>query len=151
MSELVPGQQRVMLPTEVTREQVKSVIAKMPDLVSYDPADEASEALHLRCMVDPGVPAQKREGWRGTVCQWSVSAQEVADEHTGEVSVLPSLALISDNDEMCRLYGWPAIKSWVRLLQAAGAERCSLGIRVRVVRRPSGTAGRSYWLILPET
>lgn len=140
---------QVVLPAEVIRENVRSVIAKMPDLVSYDPTDSASEALMLRCAVDPGIQGQKRDGWTATVCQWSVQAYDVNDEKTGEIVTLPSLCLISETGEMCRLTGWPAIKSWANLLRAAGAERCSLGIKIVVKRRPSGTAGRSYWLVLP--
>lgn len=150
MSGLVPRQGgEVVLPAEVVRENVRSVISKMPDLISFDPTDEANESLMLRCAVDPGVERGKVNGWVGTVVQWHVGTQEVPDEKTGEVATLPSLCLISDSGELVRTYGWPAIRAWARLLQAAGAERCALGITVRVSKRPSSTAGRSYWIVLP--
>lgn len=140
---------QVVLPAEVIRENIRSVISKMPDLISFDPSDSAAEGLMLRCAVDPGIEAQKRDGWTATVNQWSVQAYDVEDEKSGEVVTLPSLCLIAEDGTLCRLTGWPAIKSWANLLRAAGAERCSLGVRIVVRRRPSGTAGRSYWLVLP--
>ena len=150
MADIVPtAEQRVIVPAEIVREQVRSVIAKQPDLISFDVSDEKNESLALRCAVDPGIAAGRRDGWTATVTNWHLSCQEIADEKTGEVSMLPSLALVSDSDELCRLYGWPAVKSWSRLITAAGVERCALGIRIRVSRRASGTAGRSYWIVLP--
>jgi hypothetical protein len=140
----------VRLPAEVVRENIRTVLQQQPDLVSYDPSTDDGELLSLRCAVDPGVPATARDGWRNTVVHWGVAAYEVADEKTAEVLLLPSLALIAEDGDLVRLTGWPAIKSWSRIVQALGRERCQLGVKIKVVRRASGTAGRSYWLVLPD-
>ena len=152
MSQLpVPrGKGEVILPAEVVRQNIATVLSQRPDLMSYDPTTDEGEMIGLRIAVEPGVPAQQRDGWRWTVVHWGISAQEIADEKTGEVVTLPSLLLIAEGGEPCRLYGWPAIKSWALILKALGLDRCQLGVKVRVKRQPSSTAGRSYWTVLPD-
>jgi hypothetical protein len=141
----------VLSQREVVEQGLVAVRQTHPDIVSYDETDPESETLRLRIMVDPGVPAPQRDGWEGTVCHWGVSVQEVTDEATGEVRYLPSLALVSTDDQLLRLTGWPAIGAWLRLVGAAGADRVRAGLRVRVRRQPSRRAGRSYWVIVPTT
>lgn len=133
-----------------TADNVRAVVARHPDAISFDPADEANELLSLRCQTDPGIAAQQRDGWRGLVTGWYVGTWEIADETSGEVVTLPSLCLLTPRGELVRLCGWPAITSWANLVRAAGADRCRAGIPVVVKRRPSGTAGRSYWIVLPD-
>lgn len=140
----------VRLPAEVVRDNVATVLRQHPGLVSYDPTTDEGEIVGLRCAVDPGVPAAQRDGWRGTVCHWGLSAQEVTDQKTGEVHVLPSLLLIPEEGEACRLYGWSAAKTWAKIVETLGVERCQLGVKIRVKRHPSGTAGKSYWVVLPD-
>lgn len=142
--------QQTMLPAEVVRDNVSTVLRQRPDLISYDPTTDEGEMIGLICQVAPGVPATQRDGWRGTVCHWGLSAQEVTDKDTGEVSVLPSIYLHPEDGEGVRLYGWPAVKAWAAIVKALGVERCQLGVKVRVKRQPSGTAGRSYWVVLPD-
>src|SRR5579875_908495 len=122
----------VLSQREVVEQGLIAVRQTHPDVVSYDETDPESETLRLRIMVDPGV-------------------QEVTDEATGEVRYLPSLALVSTDDQLLRLTGWPAIGAWLRLVSAAGADRVRAGLRVRVRRQPSRRAGRSYWVIVPTT
>lgn len=152
MSQLpVPrGKGEVILPAEVVRQNLATVLSQRPDLMSYDPTTDEGEMIGLRIAVEPGVPAQQRDGWRGTVVHWGISAQEIADEKTGELVTLPSLLLIPEGGEPVRLYGWPAIKSWAAIVKALGSDRCQLGVKVRVKRQPSSTAGRSYWTVLPD-
>lgn len=144
------GEQSVALPAEVVRENVQTVLRNMPDLVSVDPTTDRGELLALKLAVDPGIPAQQRDGWSGCVVEWSINAREAKGDREGEIVTLPSLALLSDKGEVVVLYGWPAIRSWAAILQNAGKERCQLGMPVVVKRRPSGTAGRSYWTVVPD-
>lgn len=152
MNELEPQARvgNVRLPAEVVRENIATVLRQQPDLVSYDPTTDEGEMLSYRLAVDPGVPAQLRDGWRGTVVHWGISAQEVPDREKGTSDTVPSLALLTEEGQLCRLFGWPAISSWAQLLKAIGKERCQLGIKVRIKRQPSNTAGRSYWIVLPD-
>lgn len=140
----------VMLPAEVVRDNVRTALQQQPNLISYDPTTEEGELVSLRCAVDPGIPAQQRDGWRGTVVQWGISAYDVNDEQRGEIVTLPSLALISSERELIRLTGWPAIKSFGQIVRHLGIERCRRGVPIVVKRRASGTAGRSYWIVLPD-
>jgi hypothetical protein len=140
---------RAIAPADIVRDKVRNAIAKMPDLISFDPIDPQHESLALRCAVDPGVPAAQREGWTGTVVHWWVGTWEVPDGATGEVVLLASLVLITDRGETARYSSEPAIHSWAQILRAAGAERCRKGIKVRAVKRKSGTSPGSYWILLP--
>lgn len=144
------GEQQIALPAEVVRENIQTVLRQMPDLVSYDPTTDHGELLSIKMAVDPGIPAQQRDGWSGTVVEWGISSYDVTDPGTGEMVTLPSLALLTDRGELVRLTGWPAIRSWAAIVRAAGRERCQLGMAVVVKRRPSGTAGRSYWVVVPD-
>lgn len=151
MSNVVPRKSGgAVVPAEITRDNCRAALAKMPDLISYDPTDEESELLTIRCATEMGIPSQQRDGWRACVAQWWVGPYETEDEETGEVVTLPTLVLISRDGELARYAGWPAIKSWARIVRAAGAERCRQGINVVVRRRPSGTAGRSYWQVMAD-
>lgn len=151
MHPIVPRtDQRAIVPAEMVRENIRTAISQMPELVSFDVTDDENEMLSLRCAVDPGIPAAQREGWGGNVVKWWVGTYDVTDEKTGEIVTLPSLVLITDNGELARFSGWPAIKAWANLLRAASAERCIMGIKVRVSRRKSGTSPGSYWIVLPD-
>jgi hypothetical protein len=151
MSELVPvPRSTAILPAEIVRENCRAAIAKMPDLISYDPTDEENDTLIIRCATEMGVAAQVRDGWKGNVVTWWVGPYETEDEKTGEIVLLPTLVLITAAGELARYAGWPAIKSWAKIVRAAGAERCRRGIEVVVKRRPSGTAGRSYWQVVAD-
>lgn len=140
----------VMLPEDMVRENVRTAISQLPGLVSFDVTDEANELLMLRCQTEQGIPAAMRDGWRGNVVQWWTGTAQVPDEDTGELVTLPCLVLIDDTSSLCRIYGWPAINSWARLLRAASVERCLKGIKVRVKRVPTATTGRSCWNVLPD-
>jgi hypothetical protein len=137
-------------PPAVVEENVANIISRHPDAISFDPSDEANEMLSLRCQTDPGIASQLKDGWRGIVNTWYVGTWQVPDEGTGEVMTLPSLVLLTTRNELVRLTGWPAINSWATLLRAAKADRIRQGLPVIIKRRPSGTAGHSYWLVLPD-
>ncbi len=140
----------VVLPEDAVRENIRTAIAQLPGLISFDVTDEANELLMLRCMTEQGIPAAMRDGWRANVVSWWCGTSQVPEEDTGELVTLPCLVLISDGGSLCRLYGWPAINSWARLLRAASVERCLKGILVRVKRVPTATAGRACWNVLPD-
>lgn len=150
--DIVPGSagQKALLPAEVVRENVQTVLRQLPDLVSYDPTTDRGEALAARLALDPGIPAQQRDGWSGTIVEWGVSAREARADKEGELTTLPALSLLSSNGEVIVLYGWPAIRSWAGIVGHFGKERCQIGVSVVVKRRPSGTAGRSYWVVVPD-
>lgn len=140
-----------VIPAEdLVRENVRTAISQYPALISYDATDPANEMLMLRCAVEQGIPAASKDGWRAVVSQWWTGTSQVPDEESGEMVTLPCLVLISTDGELCRLYGWPVINSWARLLRAASLERCLRGIAVRVKRVPTATAGRSCWNVLPD-
>lgn len=142
----VPVREGVPEPEEV-RQAIQRIHAENHGAISYDVADEANELLHLRVQTDPGIAAQQRDGWRGVVREWAVTPWDITDETTGEVVTLPSLVLISDKGELVRLTGWPSVSSWAGIVRAAGVEKLRAGVPVVVKRRPSGTAGRSYWMV----
>lgn len=144
------GRQEVVPSEDMVKENVRTAIAQYPALISYDATDPANEMLMLRCAVEQGIPAQMRDGWRAVVTQWWTGTSQVPDEETGELVTLPCLVLISSEGELCRLFGWPVINSWARLLRAATLERVLKGIAVRVKRVPTATAGRSCWNVLPD-
>lgn len=137
-------------PPEEVRRNVTDIVSRHPDAISFDAADPEYELLVLRCETDPGIAAQQRDGWRGTVTGWYVGTWAVTDEVTGEVVTLPSLCLLTARGELVRLTGWPGITSWANLIRAATADRVRQGLPVVVKRRASGTAGRSYWIVLPD-
>lgn len=118
--------------------------------VSFDSTDPANEMLAVRCATDPGIPASMRDGWRGIVVSWWIGPYNYENEETGEVAVLPSLVLIDHKDSLVRLTGWPAISAWSGIMCAVSSERRSKGIPVVIRRRPSGTAGRSYWTVVVD-
>lgn len=151
-SPIIPrgGYQQVALPGEVVRSNIETVLRQIPDMVSYDPTTDRGEMLSLKLAVDPGIPAQQKDGWSGTVVEWGITASEITDQQSGEVVTLPSLALMDDKGYVVRLYGWPAIKSWASIIGHMGKERCQLGVAVVVKRRPSGVPGRSYWVVIPD-
>lgn len=149
MSNIVPRKSGgAVVPADITRENCRAALAKMPDLISYDPTEEENEMLTVRCATEMGIAAQNRDGWKATVTAWWVGPYEMEDEETGEVVTLPTLVLLASSGELARFSGWPAIKSWAKIVRAAGAERCRKGIGVVVKRRSSGTAGRSYWQVM---
>lgn len=151
MSNIVPRKgDGAVVPVEITRENCRAALAKMPDLISYDPTDADTEMLTVRCATEMGISSQQRDGWRGRVVTWWMGPYETEDEETGEVVTLPTLVLITTDGVLARYAGWPAIKSWAKIVRAAGAERCRQGIDVVVKRRPSGTAGRSYWQVMAD-
>lgn len=151
MADLVPAKAgQIVSQIEIVRANIAQVLAQNPQLCSFDLMAEENESLKLRSVLDPGILATERDGWSGFVNNWNICPYDVTNQQTGEVDTVPSLALFTPDGQLVRLTGWPAIKSWLRLVDAATPERCSLGIRVRVVRRPSGTAGRSYWQVLPD-
>ena len=128
-------------------ERIRALVADNPDAISYDPRDPANELLHIRVLTDPGILAAERDGWCGVVKGWAVGTWVVTDPETQELVTLPSLALIDSERNVVRLTGWPAINSLAQILKAAGPDRVRAGLPVTIMRRPSGTAGRSYWTI----
>jgi hypothetical protein len=143
-----PAPAAIQGPTpEETREVVETHTANHEGALSYDANAEENALLHLRCLTDPGVSAQQRDGWRGIVKQWACVPYDYEDGQTGEIVTLPCLVLISAKNELVRLSNWPAINSWAAIVRAAGVERCRAGIPVVVRRRQSSTAGRSYWSV----
>lgn len=137
-------------PNQRTEMVVRRLVEGNPDLVSYDPNEPTQRALHYTAQLDPGVPAAHRDGYRCTVAEWAVTPVEVTDEATGESSVLPSLWILGTDGSSVRLTGYPAINSWSRLLYVVGIENIRDKLSIVVKRRPSGAAGRSYWIVLPE-
>ena len=151
MSNIVPRRSGgAVVPAEIVRENCRAALAKMPDLISYDPTEVDNEILTVRCATEMGIPSQQRDGWRAKIVAWWVGPYECEDEETGEVELVPSLALITSDGVLARYYNWPVIKSWAKIVRAAGAERCRQGIDVVVKRRPSGTSGRSYWQVMAD-
>lgn len=151
MANIKKKEERAVVPTDdMVRANISTAISQYPHLVSFDVTDPDNEMTMLRCQVEQGIPSQLRDGWRATVVHWLPCATQVPNEETGELETLPCLVLIADNGELCRLYGWPAINSWLRLLNAASKERCLRGIKIRVKRVPTATAGRSCWNVLPD-
>lgn len=142
--------QEVMEAGEIVHAQIKRVYEQCPGLISFDLESEAGQLLALRCAVDPGVAAAARDGWRGIVTGWWIGPYEVTEEKTGEIVTLPSLVLLASNGELCRLTGWPAINSWGHTVRASSDAMRQRGIPVRVMRRLSGTGGRSYWQVVPD-
>lgn len=142
--------QEVLEHEQMLAAQLDAFVQHRPDSISWDVADVENEALTLRAMTDPGVPAQVKDGWRGRVRDWWIGLWESGDQETRQPRVDPCLALIDTQDNLIRLTGWPAISSWSTLLRAAGIARVRQGIPVVVRRRPSGTTGRSYWIVLPD-
>lgn len=151
MSELVPHRPgNAVVPADIVRENCLAALARMPDLISFDPAEVENEMLAVRCATEMGIEAQKRDGWCGRVVKWWMGPYEIEDQQTGEIVVLPTLVLITWDGVLARFGGWPAIKSWAKIVRAAGAARCRQGIDVVVKRRASGTAGRSYWQVMAD-
>lgn len=151
---MAKGKQEVVVHSKIgapepeeTRALVERMTEQQNGALSYDPREEENALLHLRVQTDPGIAAQQRDGWRGVVREWAVTTWDVEDAHTGEVITLPSLVLISESGELVRLTGWPVVSSWSQVVRAAGVAKLRGGVPVIVKRRPSGTAGRSYWIV----
>lgn len=136
-------------PEDIVEVNVRELVSAHPDAISFDVADPANEMLALRCACDPGVASQVKDGLRATVKAWYVGTWTVTEQDSGRLLTLPSLVLITEREDLIRLTGWPCISSWATLLRAAGADRIRAGLPVVIRRRQSGTAGRSYWVILP--
>lgn len=142
--------QEVMEREQMLAAQLDAFVQHRPDSISWDVADVENEALTMRAMTDPGIAQQIKDGWRGVVRDWWIGLWESADQETRMPRVDPCLVIIDAQDNLVRLTGWPAISSWSTLLRAAGIGRVRQGIPVVVRRRPSGTVGRSYWIVLPD-
>lgn len=151
MANIQPGNQRgSIMPREVVCEQVADVLRKYPELISFDPTDEAYDRLLMRCKTDPGPGHAARDGWEGQVCDWWFGVHTMTDQDTGELVTLPSLVLITTDGILMRFSGsGPAVRSWLAILREIGADRVRKGLMVRVRLQASQTAGRHYWLILP--
>lgn len=145
-----PARQDVIEREQAVVAQIDAILERRPEAISWDVADCANEGKTLRAQTDPGVPAAVKDGWRGFIVDWWIGVWETADPNTRVPLVLPCLALISRDDQLVRLTGWPAISAWGTLLRAAGIQRMREGIPVVVRRRPSGTVGHSYWVVLPD-
>lgn len=137
-------------PAELVKQNITTVVSQFPDIISYDPTTDRGEMLSVTVAVDPGIPALQRDGWRGTITEWGIAPWEVKGNKEGEIVTVPSLVLIGSEGDVIRLTGWPAIRSWSQIVKVMGKERCQLGVSVVVKRRPSGTAGRSYWIVVPD-
>lgn len=140
----------IVMPREQVLEKIADILRRHPDLVSFDPLDEAYEHLVLRCKVDPGPAHAERDGWEGCVCDWWFGSYTMTDDVTGELLTLPSLALVTVDGRLVRLTNSePAVRSWLVILREIGVERVKRGLNVCVTLRQSQTAGRHYWMILP--
>lgn len=140
----------VVQPRDVVVEKVQAIMAKYPDLVSFDPLDERYESLVMRCKTDPGPAHSERDGWEGQVCDWYFGTYTMVNNDTGELVTLPSLCLITSDGVLVRFTNSePAVRSWLVILREIGADRIRQGLRVRCSLRSSQTAGRHYWIILP--
>lgn len=140
----------VIMPREQVLERIADVLRRHPELVSFDPLDEKYESMVMRCKTDPGPSHAERDGWEGCVCDWYFGSYTMTDQDTGELVTLPSLALVTTDGRLVRLTNSePAVRSWLAILREIGAERVQRGLNILVSLRPSQTAGRHYWVILP--
>jgi hypothetical protein len=132
----VPNGRGVVIPREVVQEKVAAVLARHPELLSFDPLDAKYENILMRLKTDPGPPHSQRDGWEGMVCDWYFGTYTMTDDTTGELVTLPSLALVTSDGVIVRMTNSePAVRSWLVILGEIGPERV--------------TAGRHYWQILP--
>jgi hypothetical protein len=141
--------QRAIESAEVVRQNIATVLTQQPDLVSYDPTTDEGEMIGAAVALDPGSPSVVKDGWEGTVVQWGIAPWEAPDPVSKELSTVPSLLLIGESGQRLRVTGWPAIKSFAAIVRHFGKERCQLGVKIRVQKRPSSIPGRSYWSITP--
>lgn len=140
----------VVVAREQVVERVADIMRRHPDLISFDPLDETYERLVMRCKIDPGASHEERDGWEGQVSDWYFGTYTMTDQHSGELVTLPSLALVTVDGRLVRFTNSePAVRSWLSILREIGVERVKRGLQVRVSLRPSQTAGRHYWTILP--
>lgn len=140
----------VVQPREVIVEKVQAILRRHPDLVSFDPDEPRYESMVMRCKTDPGANHAERDGWEGQVCDWYFGTYTLSDDETGELITLPSLSLITTDGRLIRFTSSePAVRGWLTILREIGVERIKEGLNVRVTLRPSQTAGRHYWQILP--
>lgn len=146
----VPNGHGVVASREQVVERVEDILRRHPNLISFDPLEERYESLVLRCKIDPGPAHSERDGWTGQVCDWWFGTNTIADKDTGELVTLPTLALITVDGQLIKfLNSEPAVRAWLAILRELGEERIKRGFMVRVSLRPSQTAGRHYWSILP--
>lgn len=139
-----------VMPREIVQERVSAILARHPDLISFDPLDDLNERMLMRCKVDPGAGHQERDGWEGMVSDWYFGTYTMTDQDTGELVTLPSLALLTCDGKLIRFTNSePAVRSWLAILHEIGVDRVRQGLMVRVALRASQTAGRHYWQILP--
>lgn len=152
MSNIQPanGGRGVVMPREVVVERIGAILRKYPELISFDPAEETSERLLLRCKTDPGPGHDERAGWEGEVTDWYFGPYTMTDRDTGELLTLPSLVLLTVDGRLIRFSSSePALRSWLTILRVVGVERVQRGLHVKVHYRASQAAGRHYWQILP--
>lgn len=140
----------IVVPRQQVLERIDDILRRHPDLISFDPLDETYERLVMRCKTDPGPSHDERDGWEGQVCDWYFGSYTMTDQDTGELITLPSLCLITVDGQLVRFSNSePAVRSWISILREIGPDRIRRGLQVRVSLRPSQTAGRHYWSILP--
>lgn len=146
----IPNGRGVVVPREVVVEKVQAVLMRHPELISFDMLDEALEPIVLRLKCDPGPTHDQRNGWTGLVNEWYFGTYTMTDESSGELVTLPSLVLLATDGRILRLTNSePAVRSWLSVLREVGVERVKKGLQVVCKLRPSQTAGKHYWQILP--
>lgn len=149
-SEQRPEPIGVIVPADIVRDKVHLTLAKFPDLVSFDPTDEANERIMLRCKLDPGVSREERDGFEGMITDWHFGTYTMTDEETGELKTMPSLALLTEEGRLIRLTNSePAVRAWLAILKELGVERVKRGLNVKICLRASSNQGRRYWQIIP--
>lgn len=142
---IIPGLVLPVMPQQMR--EINAQLEAHATVANYDRQSNAGRIRDAVMVTHAGCPAQLRDGWRGRVKYWRVSAYPGANPDSGEMAVLPSILFESSRGERCRLFNGPAIDSWYMLL--ASVDPAEFGGELPIVcrRRQSGTAGRSYWVV----
>lgn len=139
--------QQTLQPHEIIAVQIASIVKRTPMLRYVRGEGRSRELRAMKLVLDPGIDAARRDGWRATVMDWWVDAGEMENQESGEIEIVPTLAMMASNGEVCRLSGLPVIRAWTRLCSVVTPDILADGVPVRVRRRQSQTVGRSYWSI----
>ena len=97
-----------------------------------------------------GVTSQRRDGYSLCVTQWGIAIRDNDEGGKKEPEHFIGLFLAPEKGEGIFLSGTTAIRQWSAILRHVGKERAQLGLCVVCKKRPSGTAGRTYWTIVPD-
>lgn len=150
---VIPAAESVLVPAallpQIVQEmqRIDTALRAEGSLCNYDPTTPDGTILDLVLCAAEGCSAAEKDGWQGEIRYWRIGAAVGCDPGSGEIAAVPSLVLYESERRIVRLFGMPVIGAWYQLMGHLQSRWTAPTIPVIVRRKPSQTAGRSYWTV----